>query len=92
MAKKLIVFTIENAGQNDYANIKHKIGQISQGWAKIDETTYVINTDRSSVAVRESLTDVTLSGKLSVVFVCEWAHPSAWKGLSKEVSDWLHNN
>ena len=92
MANKLITYTLHNGTREDYRKVQYKIRQISKAWTKIDETTYLLKTDRSSVGVRESIADIKLSSGFNTIFVTEWSHPSAWSGLSKEITDWLHNN
>lgn len=92
MAKKIITFTINNATNADYEAVQHKINQISIGWAQVDQTTYLMNTDRSSVAVRESIKEIKTNGEFARIFVCEWSNPSAWTGLPKEIADWIRNS
>ena len=59
-------------------------------WARLSGSAYLIVTAATPVAVRDSL-GTTLGGG-DRLFVGESPAPSAWKGISVEVSQWILRN
>ena len=60
MARKLITFTITGPGNEDYKKIHEKIKQVTSSWAKIDETLFLTITERSSVNLRQIISEVNI--------------------------------
>lgn len=92
MGRKLISFTITNAGQGDYKKVQDKINQVVSTWAKLGETLFLTITERSSVNLREIIKEVNIEGEFKNIFVTDWSHPSAWEGYGNEIANWIRNN
>lgn len=81
----IISYDLHNPGQNYEA----LIGKIKNypAWAKITQSTFVIETNDTAVVVRNNLqTALDYNDK---IFVWAIKAPAAWNWLGDEVSKWL---
>lgn len=85
----LIVYKL-NDYKTDYSIISEKIKSYSN-WAKPFDRTWLINTDRSAVEIRDGLAaSINRRGRILVIDVSG----SAWATsmVDNKVNDWMHKN
>lgn len=85
MKTYIITYDLNRPGQNYDSLIEAIKGY--KFWAKIQKSTWAIQTTSSSVQVRDNLCRYIDAN--DSLFVGELGRDAAWIGLSKEVSDWL---
>lgn len=84
----IVTYDLMKPGQNYEALLKEIKGHTA--WAKLGESSYLIKSDSTVVAVRDKLGATLDTGdKLYVGIVTA---PAAWRGLSEDVSKWLLEN
>ena len=84
----LITYDLINPGKN-YEPLLRKIKSY-ESWARLGGFSYLIYTDSTAVQVRDNLKEaLEVNDKL---FVGIAPAPSAWIGLSEEVSNWIHKH
>lgn len=59
-------------------------------YAHVLESVWIIKSSDNSTTIRDNLKDYIDSD--DKLFVAKLTGESAWWNLSKEVSDWIHNN
>lgn len=85
MKTYIVTYDLNRPGQN-YDALIVAIKSYTN-WAKIQRSTWAIQTNNSSVQIRDHLrAHMDTNDSL---FVGELGRDAAWVGLSKEVSDWL---
>ena len=89
MAAFLITYDLNYSGQN-YRNLEQSIKNLTTSYAKIATTTYIINSNLNSTAIRDNLSNHVDNN--DELFVSKLTGEAAWKGLSDEISSWLKNN
>jgi len=85
----IISYDLSEPGQN-YSSVLKKIKEVGASWARIGGSAYLVYTEKSPVEVRDSIS--TELDKNDKIFVGIAPAPSAWKGMPKEVSAWIHEN
>lgn len=88
MKTLIVTYDLNNPGKN-YELLLKRIKNY-RVWARLGGSSYLIRTDQTVVQVRDNLVTV-LDGNDSL-FVGTAPPPSAWRGLSDEVSKWIHAN
>jgi len=58
-------------------------------WACLGESSYLIESDRTAVELRDSFKEIL--GPDDVLYVGMVSAPAAWIGYSKEVTEWIIN-
>ncbi len=84
----IITYDLNEPGKNYHVLLK-KI-KTYPGWARIGGSSYLIYTDSTPVQVRNYLSQVL--DRNDKLFVGTVTAPSAWIGMSEEVSNWIHSN
>lgn len=84
----LVTYDLINPGKN-YEVLLQRIKSYGV-WARLGGSSYLIRTDQTPVQVRDFLS-TALDGN-DALFVGSAPPPSAWRGLSDEVSKWIHAN
>ena len=59
-------------------------------WARLTDSAFLITSNRSPAEVRDSIKVALMPG--DKIFVGSSPAPSAWRGLSDEISKWIHAN
>jgi len=86
MPRTLIVsYDLSNPGQNYEALLK-KIKAYTS-WCRLGGSTYLVYTDDTVVVVRDALKKAL--DKNDKIFVGTCPRPSAWTGMSQDVSNWI---
>jgi len=86
MSRVLIVsYDLVNPGQN-YERLLQLI-KAHSGWARLGGSAYLIQTEATPAEVRDKLKAVL--DKNDKLYVGVSPPPSAWYGLSDEVSKWI---
>lgn len=87
MASTLIIsYDLSNPGQN-YEEVIKKIKSYTS-WARLGGSAYLIYTDDEVKEVRDALW--SLMDASDKLYVGVAPPPSAWAGMSKDVSNWIH--
>lgn len=94
MTRKILIAYDLNQPGRDYPRITGRIkelGNAGGGWCHPLESTWLILTPATAIAVRDDLLNYTdASSRLLVVDVT--GSESAWSGMETDVSDWLKAN
>ncbi len=91
MSTYLITYDLLGPGR-DYSALYARI-KLYNKWAAITESTWAVTTTQTATAVRDYLAAVMDSNdKLFVVNLGTKIGESAWRGMPKEVTDWLKAN
>jgi hypothetical protein len=59
-------------------------------WARLGGSSYLILTDKAPVDVRDYIRDAMQEG--DKLYVGAAPAPSAWSGMSDDVTSWIHAN
>jgi len=87
MKRVLIVsYDLVDPGQN-YEDVLKKIKGCG-AWARLGGSAYLVFTEMTPVEVRDTITPALDSN--DKIYVGVASAPSAWRGMPKEVSAWLH--
>ena len=84
----IVTYDLMDPGQN-YQTLLRKIKAYSS-WARLGGSSYLIYTSSTPVDVRDNLAQAL--DKNDKLFVGVAPRPSAWHGLSEEVSNWISTN
>jgi hypothetical protein len=84
----IITYDLDNPGQNYEELLKLIKGYGS--WAKLGGSSYLISTESTPVQVRDHLQAVL--DRNDKLFVGLSPPPSAWRGMSDDVSKWIQAN
>jgi hypothetical protein len=89
MTNYLIGYDLDKPDQ-DYANLIDAIKTFGNWWHCLD-STWIIQSDRSAIAIRDILArHIGSSDKVLVVTLSRFN--AAWTGFDGNCSSWLHNN
>jgi hypothetical protein len=84
----IVIYDLTNPGQNRGQLItmikKYK------AWARLGGSAYLVKTDDSPAEVRDKLKRVLIAG--DKIYVGLAKAPAAWRGMSDDVSKWIHAN
>jgi hypothetical protein len=84
----IVTYDLMNPGQN-YENLLKRI-KAYKSWARLGGSSYLILTDNTPVQVRDYLMPALDVNDKLYVSLCP--PPSAWTGLSDDVSKWILAN
>lgn len=90
MAVYMVGYDLNKVGKN-YDELITKTKQISNGWWHHLDSTWLINHNGSSVAIRNALTPHLDENDELLVVKLEKGY-AAWIGFNTEGSNWLKNN
>ena len=85
MKRLIVTYDLSDPGRN-YNALYRRIRQY-RNWRRITESTVAIKTTSTPVQVRDYL-GVALDSN-DKIFVGTLNAPTAWRGLSKDVADWI---
>lgn len=89
MARVLIIsYDLTNPGQNYEALVK--LIKAHGTWARLGGSAYLIFTEATPVSVRDNLKAAL--DRNDKLYVGVAPAPSAWTGMSEEISNWLQEN
>lgn len=88
MRRLIITYDLFEPGKN-YEHLLKRIKSYGE-WAKLGGSSYLIHTDKAPKEVRDYLMAALDSG--DKLFVGVAASPCAWRGLTEEVSNWIHSH
>lgn len=84
----IITFDLENPTRNR-ATVLKRIKAFG-AWARLSRSAYLISTNKTAKAIRDSFDDKIYRG--DKLYVGAAPSPSAWRGLSEDVSNWILAN
>lgn len=90
MANILIGYDLNKAGK-DYANLINAIKSLGPDWWHCLDSTWIIRTTLSAIAVRDSLAGHIDSNDEILVINITGAE-AAWTGFNADCSTWLKSN
>ena len=85
MTTYIITYDLSAPGRN-YDELYKRIRGYKD-YAHITESSWAVKTDGTAVDVRDNLAGAMDSN--DKLFVCALTTPAAWRGLDKEITDWL---
>lgn len=83
------IISYDLISDKDYSKLYEAIRNYGS-FAHILESVWIIKSSSSSSSIRDNLASYIDSD--DKLFVAKLTGESAWRNLSKEVSDWIHNN
>lgn len=88
MSFYMINYDLVQPGQN-YDDLIKAIKSYS-AWCHVLESCWIVKSDLQPSSIRDALTQyLDANDKILVIKV---SVPAAWRGLSKEISDWIKDN
>lgn len=85
----LFIVSYDLISNRDYSKLYEAIRKYGS-YAHILESVWIIKSSSSSINIRDNLKSYMDSD--DKLFIAKLTGESAWKNLSKEVSDWIKNN
>lgn len=83
------IISYDLISDKDYSSLYSAIRDY-RSFAHVLESVWIIKSSTSSAEIRDNLKSYIDSD--DKLFVAKLTGESAWKNLSKEVSDWIQNN
>ncbi len=83
------IITYDLISDKDYSKLYEAIKNYGY-YAHLLESIWIIKSSTSSTDIRDNLKNYIDDD--DKIFVAKLTRECAWKNLSKEVSDWIHNN
>lgn len=88
MNSYLITYDLDKPGK-DYESLINRIKEYP-AWAHICESSWCVRSSNSSKDIRDTLSPYLDDN--DKLFVGKLTGEAAWQGLSKELTNWLHDN
>lgn len=87
MSSYIVTYDL-SAPNRDYPKLYEYFQQYA--YAKVTESTWIIQTWKTAAAVRDEIADIVDSD--DKVLVIQTTRNAAWIGLSGQIGDWLKNH
>ena len=91
MAVYIIAYDLVRASENDYKNVHEKIESISDDWAHIQLSTFLVRSELTALQFRDRLRPVFKEDEKLIVAELGGSVAGLHR-FSKQVSGWLERN